>query len=419
MATTTGQPANVGGRQGGTETPSLWNYLLEYILEELVAKWNDRGWGFRFDNGPLVNHMIWADNVYLVASSTTELFKMFEELTAAIYNNKLRWKGGELKYMTGTNVEGCGDYHTMMPDGEVLDIAYTEELEVLGVMLDRRGATDTSIDHRLNKAEGNYGYMAKALKDKMAPPKEKLQAWAKGHVNSAVYGDGGWPLSQHKLHSFRRWENRHLRAFLRIRRKPDEGVMLYNRRTNKIIHRFFVNAQVLPIYVRVLRQQHRWARTWWSFSLDDGSQPLKFYMNCRPAAQWENRRSIMRTVDSRNSSGWRHQHTGCRLNWEDIFNIAQPAWRTILNRSLQEWSSTQDIVVKKMCDHAHLATDGFHFRIMGENGGDGNAGSSNSDSKSVSSGTGPMTPSRRKQKIWRRRSSSIPAAGNKARSMRS
>ena len=162
MATTTGQPANVGGRQGGTETPSLWNYLLKYILEELVAKWNVRGWGFRFDNGPLVNHMIWA-----------------------IYNNKLRWKGGELKYMTGTNVEGCGDYLTMMPDGEVLDIAYTEELEVLGVMLDRRGgATDTSIDHRLNKAEGNYGYMAKALKDKMAPPTEKLQPWSKGLVIS-------------------------------------------------------------------------------------------------------------------------------------------------------------------------------------------------------------------------------------------
>ena len=73
----------------------------------------------------MVNHMIWADNVYLVASSTTELFKMFEELTAAIYNNKLRWKGGELKYMTGTNVEGCGDYRTMMPDGEELKIAYT------------------------------------------------------------------------------------------------------------------------------------------------------------------------------------------------------------------------------------------------------------------------------------------------------
>ena len=78
--------------------------------------------------------------------------------------------------------------------------------------------------------------------------------------------------------------------------------------------------------------------------------------------------------------------------------MAQPAWRTILNRPLQEWSSTQDIVVKKMCDHAHLATDGIHFRIIGENCGDGNAGSSNSDSKSVSSGTGPMTPSRRKRK---------------------
>ena len=81
-----------------------------------------------------------------------------------------------------------------------------------------------------------------------------------------------------------------------------------------------------------------------------------------------------------------------------LFNIAQPAWRTILNRSLQEWSSTQDIVVKKMCDHAHLATDGIHFMIIGENGGNGNAGSSNSHFKSVSIGTGPTTSSRRRRK---------------------
>eukprot|EP00973_Karenia_brevis_P027460 3787098-Karenia_brevis.AAC.1 len=44
---------NMGGRQGGTETPNMWNWLLEYLFRDEVEKWSSSGYGFQFDNGPL------------------------------------------------------------------------------------------------------------------------------------------------------------------------------------------------------------------------------------------------------------------------------------------------------------------------------------------------------------------------------
>eukprot|EP00973_Karenia_brevis_P034121 4707094-Karenia_brevis.AAC.1 len=64
-------------------------------------------------------------------------------------------------------------------------------MEAVGVMLDRRGNSQSSIDHRLMKAGGTYGGIAKLLRDGRARIKDRLEAWNKGPVNSALYGGGG------------------------------------------------------------------------------------------------------------------------------------------------------------------------------------------------------------------------------------
>ena len=39
-----------GGRQGGTETPSLLNIILDVGLFDMVRSWQERGLGFSFGN---------------------------------------------------------------------------------------------------------------------------------------------------------------------------------------------------------------------------------------------------------------------------------------------------------------------------------------------------------------------------------
>eukprot|EP00973_Karenia_brevis_P030293 4177073-Karenia_brevis.AAC.1 len=88
------------------------------------------------------------------------------------------------------------------PDGQVC-VHEVHEMLVLGVLLDRRGSPSTSIDFNLTRAEGAYGKVAKLLKDKTIPCKERLQAWCGGPVGAATYGAGGWALSRINIHQVR------------------------------------------------------------------------------------------------------------------------------------------------------------------------------------------------------------------------
>eukprot|EP00973_Karenia_brevis_P040796 5647854-Karenia_brevis.AAC.1 len=40
MCEASGIRANTGGKQGGTDTTALWNYLIEWIMEDVVGEWN-------------------------------------------------------------------------------------------------------------------------------------------------------------------------------------------------------------------------------------------------------------------------------------------------------------------------------------------------------------------------------------------
>ena len=65
---------------------------------------------------------------------------------------------------------------------------FVKEIEVLGILLDQKGSARSSLDHRLAKAELAYGSIASLLKDPRVPIRERLRAWSRGPVNSALYG---------------------------------------------------------------------------------------------------------------------------------------------------------------------------------------------------------------------------------------
>eukprot|EP00972_Heterocapsa_arctica_P044549 6575652-Heterocapsa_arctica.AAC.1 len=68
-----------GGRTGGVETPSLLNILLRKSLRSVATSWISKGWGFKFDEGPCLTHMIWADNLFVLASGPLQLSDMLAD----------------------------------------------------------------------------------------------------------------------------------------------------------------------------------------------------------------------------------------------------------------------------------------------------------------------------------------------------
>ena len=90
---------HVGGKQGGVETSELFNAMIEHALEPLVIAWKRDRLGFCFgesDDHPL-SHLIWADNITLVAKSMPELQRMAQEITEEIYRIGFKWKHSSLR----------------------------------------------------------------------------------------------------------------------------------------------------------------------------------------------------------------------------------------------------------------------------------------------------------------------------------
>ena len=113
------------------------------------------------------------------------------------------------------------------------------------------------------------------------------------------------------------------------------------------------------MYLRVLKLQHSWALLWWNFCLDDGTCPLKEYMNLRPPAEWRQMQDVMVQIDYNSSSGWRHQHSGRRVQWEDLFNRCWEEWREDLAKGAAYWRSVQALFIKSACSKSNIQCEGM------------------------------------------------------------
>ena len=82
-----------GGKQGGVETPEVFNILTEAALQPVVVSWRKRRLGFKLDDTsePPLTHLFWADNVFLFAKSVHEFRIMAQELTDAVLRAGLTW----------------------------------------------------------------------------------------------------------------------------------------------------------------------------------------------------------------------------------------------------------------------------------------------------------------------------------------
>ena len=87
-----------GCKQGGVDTPKEFNMVLESAMEPSVLKWRLAGYGYKLQNGTLINHLIWADNILLIASSSTHMEIMIADLTSAFKGCGFHWKKDSLQF---------------------------------------------------------------------------------------------------------------------------------------------------------------------------------------------------------------------------------------------------------------------------------------------------------------------------------
>ena len=226
-----------GGKQWGVETPDLFNAVMEHIMEPLVEAWAQRKFGVKLTDQGLaeyVHHLVWADNVWLLAGNKKSLQIMLSDLTSSIYKAgfKSKVEKGNLNIMAAGKAqhEKQEPFSISAPNGEVLTYDWKENLEVLGELLDGSGSTEASQEHRQAQAVKlyfSYNQQFKAPSSATA----KIQAWARGPQASACYGAQAWHHSEGTMEAARRWEFRWLRRALKMRKGTGEAWTDFNART--------------------------------------------------------------------------------------------------------------------------------------------------------------------------------------------
>ena len=352
-----------GGRQGGVETPELFNLIVKAGISGVVQQWSESKFGFSLDGKSFISHCIWADNCFLIAKSRAAAELMAEELTNEIHAKGFRWKVSSSECLCGANFS-CELISCTSAHGETFSFKLVEELLALGTLLDRRGSTSTSVSHRMVQADKSFYKHFVVLSDLHGGLRQRLQSFHGCVGQALLYGSGGWQVTPDVLSRVRAWENNKLPKMLRLRRAPDEGRASYNIRTANRIANWFESLQLPRLHHELLMRVHSWASKLTSFKLPYGEQPLKDLLMARSAQHWSETRDGNIWLDASNVTGWRHARGGKQVSaWESALVATYGlCWWTVFDRDRQLWACSRKDFVNKFCALAGLSrmTTGKH-----------------------------------------------------------
>ena len=316
-------PFQRGGKQGGVETPEVFNIMMEYALEPSVASWKSRSFGFAFgevnDSPVRLTHLIWADNIILFATDVAQFETMAQDVTEAVYALGFSWKFNSMECMLcgPLSVAPLSTVPQVFADGPRC-FKVVHQMVILGVMYDTSASTGASVEYRLQKGGACFWKHFKTLSGS-GSVQSRLRGWSTGPVAAAIYGCNSWHLSKSLLVRLRRWELAFLRKMFKTKWRPGEGRMAYNRRTATLIQGWFESFGVLPLYLRVIDAVFR--NSWAERGRLHGALP-NFLACCREfrcRAWWESIRDLR---GQRVEEGFVHAGKGPRCKWEDVFCVA-------------------------------------------------------------------------------------------------
>eukprot|EP00973_Karenia_brevis_P041595 5755400-Karenia_brevis.AAC.1 len=97
-----------------------------------------------------------------------------------------------------------------------------DAMEVLGVMIDEKGDTETAIMHRWHLANKAFAGRQGWLCSKRLAWRTRVSDLICTVDKTLMWGAGGWTFTKQLAERLAAWEMRRLRQLMNIRRKPTE-----------------------------------------------------------------------------------------------------------------------------------------------------------------------------------------------------
>ena len=115
-----------------------------------------------------------------------------------------------------------------------------------------------------------------------------------------------------------------MRRIFKMKWKPDEGRMKYNKRTHALILKWMTEYRCKPMHYKILAAVFKMAWREKTFPKIAGMNHLDLSRNYRCRIWWEG----IKTMSGRAAEGLVHAGKGPRTELEDIFVlIYSPGWR--------------------------------------------------------------------------------------------
>ena len=321
------------------------------VVNSLVHSWNTRGYGLYLDLGTL-NHVIWADNAWVFSNCLEQLQIMLQGLTDAVYAAGFGWKATSMEVLASNCTEPFSP--TVKTNNGALRYAAVERMVALGSALARDGATNTSLDHRLEIAETVFWKHTRVLKGRGGLC-ERMKAWAVSPGSSAIFGATSCHPTRALLHKVKAWEYRMLRRMFAMRFHPGEGLYQYNQRTARRLEEWFRKTKVQQLHHRILDAIYKGACRERSLTVAQGDKPLRWARAHRNEMWCQTLKALGR--HERRREGIQQRSSGHRTQWEDIFvNVLGLTWRQQMDtcRDRAEWECGRWRFINAVCDRWHL-----------------------------------------------------------------
>ena len=322
-------PLGRGGKQGGSETPTLWNYLLDHILAPVVNDWSRKRYGVDLHDGfvPL-SHAIWADDICWITTDLGELITMAQDLSYGLSDGGLLWKPDSLTFLA--NRTALSLHPSLPPSFPTLDRAAfpcwfhgVSHLPVLGVLLDGTGDTMCAVEHRLVSSQQHFFVRRTQLTCPRISVRRRVNRLYTTVHKSLLVCPGGWTLSKSLFHRCEGFESTLLRRVLAKPRKENEDFLTFLRRTIRLGRELLAQCSQTPLAVGILHAVHGWAGHVARMPVDS---PLGRVLRFRNLRWWRATQSVMGNRDPRGVTGWRHSRPGRFARWEECLEALDFDW---------------------------------------------------------------------------------------------
>ena len=357
-------PLGKGGPQGGAGIPSWWNFLFDFVLTPVIQSWKQNNFGFDLEDGldPL-SLLGWADDTFWIATFFHDAAIMTQELTYAINDSCLTWKGDSLSFLANDSAL------EQWPPGLPTDRFYAlgrdlcpftfhrvDEMPALGVLLGRTGSTTRAVEHRVCAGFAHFYARRPQFTCRRVSLRKRILRVFSTVAKSVLWGAGGWTVSQPLLQRLETFGFTLLRRMLSLPGRPGEGFLEHMLRTPRAARQALNHASQRSLAVLALEHIHGWAGHVARLPKD---APVARALHFRCLTWWRPCQATLGSSDPTNRTGWKHSTPGYKTRWEEPLEKLDAGW---ISRASDRdtWRSLRGRFVSTLHSRHHCRNSVYH-----------------------------------------------------------